>query len=134
MKKMFSSINGLDWGPFDPMNPHRLYIIKTRSVRLYQFEKDFTMEDLKKWLEYDDSSYTERCLRRCREQKHFTFSGFDDLLDFMTKNKYIPGIIRVMIERNGDMTIAHGRHRWAAAYLCGIGEMQAHLCKRINKK
>ena len=44
---------------------------------------------------------------------------------------YIPGFIRVIIEKNGDMVVAHGQHRWAAAYLCGIKEAQCHLCKRI---
>jgi len=120
-----------DWEWFEPLNPDRLFIVKTKDVRIYQLNKKFTISDVEAWLDNDNNSYNERCLKRSSEQKYFTFKGFDDMIDFVKINRYIPGYIRVTIEKDGDMTVAHGQHRWAAAYLCGIKEIQAKLCRRI---
>ncbi len=119
------------WEWFDPLNPDKLFIVKTADVRIYQLDKNFTKSDLKKLLIDEDNTYTDRCLKRCKEQKYFTFKGFDDMLDFVKIKGYTPGFIRVVIEKNGEMMVAHGNHRWAAAYLFGVKEMQARLCRKI---
>ena len=119
-----------DWEWFEPSNPDRLFIIKTSDLYIKQIGKNFTKQDIEQWLKNDSIGYMQRCMKRCKEQKYFNFLGFDDMLDFVKTKGYIPGFIRVMIERDGNMVIEHGYHRWMAAYLCGIKEVQAKLCKR----
>lgn len=114
-----------------PDNPSKLFIINTVDVHISNIPKNFTKEDLFNWLRLEHDEYIGRCEMRKKVNKFFTFSNFDDVVEYVKSEGFIPGYIKTIILPDGDKVIGHGRHRWAAAYLCGVKELPTVMGKLI---